>query len=85
MAKKSKRRKKHKRSGDIEANIPPGGFTPWDVIYPMGFTWMDEEGLHALLPGEAPPEEFFQLLTENFQKELRNSPLWQEMVCKIAC
>jgi hypothetical protein len=80
MAKKSKKRKKHKRNAPGRANIPPGIL---DIIYPTGFTWMDEEGLHALIPGEPPPEEFFQLWSENFQKELRNSPLWDEMMAKF--
>ncbi len=72
MAKKSKKRKKRSRHASGPANIPPATFT-----------WMDEDGLHALIPGEPPPEEFFQLWSENFQKELRNSPLWQEMVAQF--
>lgn len=72
MAKRSKKRKKHKRNIPGQANFPTASFT-----------WMEEDGLHALIPGEPPPEEFFQLWTENFQKELRNSPLWEEMVAKF--
>lgn len=44
---------------------------------------MDKDGLHALLPGEAPSEEVMAVLGENFRKELRNSPLWDEMVRKF--
>ena len=88
MAKKNKKRRKNKGkklrdSASGSPHFPPGVFTPLDRIYPTGFTWMDEDGLHALLPGEAPPEEFFQLWTENCQKELRTSPLWDEMVAKF--
>ncbi len=42
--------------------------------------WTDDGEVHAFLPGEEPPAGFFELLTHYFQRELRNSPLWEEMV-----
>ena len=74
MAKrKSKRknntRKKSKHRNRADSNLPLGTLS-----------WMDEEGVHAVFPGEPPPKGFFDLLTENFQRELRNSSLWDKMV-----
>lgn len=77
MVKKKNKRSKNKRKKDKRkqniVNNPHFG----------GLSWMDKEGLHAILPGEAPSEEVFKLWTENFQKQLRNSPLWDEMVAKF--
>ncbi len=77
MGKKKNKRSKNKLKKDKRkqniVNNPHFG----------GLNWMDKEGLYAILPGEAPSEEFFELWTENFQKELRNSALWNEMVAKF--
>jgi len=70
MAKKKKKKRKKRKSNQQAA-------TPIHTAAPM---WMDEEGVHALFPGQQPPPEFLDLLTENFQKELRNSPMWDQMV-----
>jgi len=66
---RSKRRKQRKRNRVTATLLPDSGLT-----------WMDEGGVHALLPGEQPPPKFLELLTESFQKELRNSPMWDQMV-----
>ena len=42
--------------------------------------WQDKRELQAVLPAMAPKEEFIDKLSQNFQKEIRNSPLWQQMV-----
>jgi hypothetical protein len=41
---------------------------------------MDDEGIHIVSPGE--PQTLGQLddLSETYQKNLRNSPMWREMV-----
>lgn len=70
MAKKKKKKRK-KRKHNKQARMP---------IHTPAPVWMDEAGVHALFPGEQPPPEFLDLLTENFQKELRNSPTWEQMV-----
>ena len=44
---------------------------------------LSKEGLHAVLPGVPPSEEMMVELAKNFRKELRNSPLWNEMVEKF--
>ena len=43
-------------------------------------TWIDEDGLHALLPGTAPHPEMMEELTRRYQEQIRRSPLWDEMV-----
>lgn len=48
-----------------------------------GFGWLDAGGVHALLPGKQPTPEFSQLLTERFQRQLHNWPLWDEMVTEF--
>jgi len=50
---------------------------------PSDLSWMDKDGLHALVPGVRPSEQMMTMLAENFRKELSNSPLWNEMVEKF--
>jgi hypothetical protein len=50
-----------------------------DVELPM---WIDEQGMHAMLPG-IPDPETFERLTELYQQNIRNSPLWDEMVSEF--
>ena len=77
MAKNKKRKqRKNKRKSRRNKYAAPS-------MLPPAMTWMDEDGLHALLPGEAPSAEMLALFNENFREELRNSPLWDEMVEKF--
>jgi hypothetical protein len=73
MAKKKKQAKNKRKRREHRKPTPP----------PPGMSWMDKEGLHALLPGEPPSEEVMAVFNENFRKELRNSPMWDEMVEKF--
>ena len=43
--------------------------------------WEDADGIHSsfLVPGE-PPTKAAERLTEDFQKRIRNSPMWKQMV-----
>lgn len=75
MAKKKKQRKNKRKSQQHKRAAPPP--------LPPGMSWMDKDGLHALLPGEAPSVEVMAVLGDNFRKELRNSPLWDEMIEKF--
>ena len=43
-------------------------------------TWIDEDGLHALLPGTKPDPQMMEELTRRYQEHIRRSPLWDEMV-----
>jgi hypothetical protein len=43
--------------------------------------WKDAEGIHAMLPfPAAPPPGTADLLTANFQRQIRRSPMWQQLV-----
>ena len=43
-------------------------------------TWMGADGMHVLTLGEKPGEEELEEMTKEYQKQIRNSPLWAEMV-----
>lgn len=46
-------------------------------------SWMDNDGIHVVAPGEKPSKERLDEITQNFQENLRNSPLWDELVKKV--
>lgn len=64
MGKKSRKKKGRRRLSRPEFLVP----------------WMDDEGLHVFLPGEAPSGELLEQLTEQYQQNIRNSALWDEIV-----
>jgi len=39
--------------------------------------------LHAFVPGTRPSDEQLSVMTRNFQKEIENSPLWNQMVSQF--
>jgi len=41
---------------------------------------MGADGMHALTPGEKPSAEKLEEMTKEYQRQIRNSPLWAEMV-----
>ncbi len=43
-------------------------------------TWIDGEGVHVVGKGAAPTNEELDRMTEEYQRQVRNSPLWGEMV-----
>jgi hypothetical protein len=42
--------------------------------------WMDDEGLHLMEPGSPPSSEQLKKMTEEYQKRIRKSPMWNVMV-----
>ena len=42
--------------------------------------WLASDGLHALVPGNAPSPETLVEMTRVYQRNIRESPLWDEMV-----
>jgi len=64
MAKK-RRKKKRRRKLSQQGFLAP---------------WMDDDGLHVFLPGESPSGELLEQLTEQYQQNIRNSALWEEIV-----
>jgi hypothetical protein len=45
-----------------------------------GMGWVDSDGIHTLLSGTPPDPLTLELLTRAYQQQIRNSPLWDEMV-----
>jgi hypothetical protein len=43
-------------------------------------SWMEEDGLHLMMPGAAPGEGDMAELTRRYQENIRQSALWDEMV-----
>ena len=43
-------------------------------------SWLGSDGLHALVPGNAPSAETLDEMTRVYQQNIRESPLWDEMV-----
>jgi hypothetical protein len=43
-------------------------------------TWVDKEGLHVISKGSIPTEAEIDLMTKQYQEQIRNSPLWDKMV-----
>jgi hypothetical protein len=65
MAGKRKKKKRNRRREAETAEFP---------------LWMDEEGVHAMLPGAKPDAETLERMSRAYQEKIRNSPLWDEMV-----
>jgi hypothetical protein len=51
-----------------------------DLAKPPQPMWMDDQGIHAILPGEKPDAETLERMTIAFQQKIRNSPMFVEMV-----
>ena len=47
------------------------------------YSWMEEDGIHYLAPGVSPSTEQLEKMTKKYQKQIKNSPLWDEMVRKF--
>ena len=41
---------------------------------------MDRDGFHVVAPGLQPTQEELGQMTKAYQKQIRTSPLWKEMV-----
>jgi hypothetical protein len=48
----------------------------------QSFSWADNDGIHFAGPGSPPSPEQLKKMTKEYQKQIRNSPLWDEMVQK---
>jgi len=43
-------------------------------------SWMDKHGLHFIAPANTVSPDQLGKMTKEYQKQIRNSPLWDEMV-----
>jgi hypothetical protein len=50
-----------------------------DVTLPI-FSHMDQEGLHAFIPGHPPSKEKLDEMLKVYQDKIRNSSLWEELI-----
>lgn len=48
----------------------------------QSISWTDNDGIHFAAPGSPPSPERLEKMTKEYQKQIRNSPLWDEMVQK---
>ena len=73
--KKKKKKRPRNRSKSQQQDASSENIFP-----PDGMTWMEGDGLHALVPGKKPSAEQIQKITETYQRELRKSPLFGQWV-----
>ena len=71
--KKLRRENKAKLGGDINPEQLPASQST-DLI------WQDSEGLHSIMPGQPPSEEKLAEMAAEYQRKIRKSPLFTEMV-----
>ncbi len=45
-------------------------------------SWQDSEGAHFVNKGESPSNEKLEKMTKEYQEQIRNSPMWDDMVQK---
>lgn len=51
------------------------------VLPPKGsFSWTEGNEMHTIMPGEAPSETQLEEMTREYQKQIKNSPLFEMMV-----
>ena len=78
---RKKKKKKKKRPRTRSSNPQPRADN--DAVFPQeGLSWMEGDGLHALLPAERPSEQQLERITQVYQRQLRKSPLFKEWVKK---
>lgn len=43
-------------------------------------SWVDDEGVHVMSQGGKPTSSEIKQMTKDYQNQIRNSPLWDEMI-----
>ena len=51
--------------------------------FPNPMVWMEDDGIHLLVPGQEPSPAELELISLRFQHEIRQSSIWKEMVKKF--
>jgi len=44
------------------------------------YSWMEKDGVHSFIPDTPPSSEQLDNMTKVYQKNIRNSPIWDEMI-----
>jgi hypothetical protein len=47
---------------------------------PASFSWMARDGVHVVAPGGPLTPEELDKMTQSYQKQVRHSPMWKQMV-----
>ena len=73
---RKKKKKRHRQNSVLQQpNVNDESLLPESAL-----SWMERDGVHALLPGEKPSEQQLEKMTETYQRELRKSPLFKQWV-----
>jgi len=72
-----KKKKKHPRNRNKSGER---GVADENIFPPDGITWMEGDGVHALLPGEKPSKVEIHRITQAYQRQIRKSPLFKQWV-----
>ena len=75
----AKRGKNREAAPHLDLDLADELVLSMDDELPM---WMDQQGVHAMMPG-IPDAATFQRLTQLYQQNIRNSPLWNQMVSEF--
>ncbi len=75
----SGKKKKKKRPRNRNKSQQQGASSE-NIFPPDGMTWVEGDGLHALVPGEKPSAAEIQKITEAYQQQIRKSPLFKQWV-----
>ena len=80
------RRSRQKRQRRRQAAQQSAAELPQDEAWPTqgeAFAWTDHDGLHALVPGEAPSPEMLDEMSLRYREQIRRSALWDQMVAQF--
>ena len=79
LSRKGRKKKKKRRHRQNSALQQPNEHDE-SLLPKNGLSWMQRDGVHALLPGKKPSEQQLEKMTETYQRELRKSPLFKQWV-----
>ena len=68
MGRKSRKKREHRKK-QTESPLP-------------SYSWLEKDGIHTLTPGVTPTPEQLGEMTEEYQKQIRNSPLLEKKKLK---
>lgn len=76
--------KKKKQKRNRKSNTPPQRSTNSQRMVPSGSTtWMEDDGVHAIIPGEKPTDAQLAEMTKEYQRQIRKSPLFKDWVARF--
>ena len=82
MGKRSRQKRQRRRQAAHQHTTAPPLCPAWPA-QAHAFAWTDDQGLHTLVPGEAPSPEQLEEMSRVYQQQIRLSPLWDQMVAQF--